>query len=93
MTLQKLTLFDDSGEDSAVDDDNELRIRHEFSVPEGSKVSFSSCTEFEFTWLALYTVTFHYYYFIVYFIIYFLFFKVNFLMPSGVKCQKAKNTC
>ena len=27
------------------------------------------------------------------FIIIFLFFKFNFLMPSGVKCQRAKNTC
>jgi len=37
-------LFDDDEEDSAADDnDNELRIRHEFSGPAGSKVSSSLC--------------------------------------------------
>ena len=37
--LQKMMLFNDDEEDSAADDeDRELRIRHEFSGPEGSKV-------------------------------------------------------
>ena len=40
MTLQKMFLFDDNEEDSAADDDDsELRIRHEFSGPKGSKVN------------------------------------------------------
>jgi len=37
-----MMLFDDDDDDSeAVGDDNELRIRHEFAGPEGSKVSWA----------------------------------------------------